>query len=151
MWFLDVVFKVFMLCEFISVIIIIIIGVIVIIIIISVIIIVSSVVIIISVSVISVIIIISVSVISVIIIIIIIIINIIIIIIAVIINVLSCLTAHNWQKWKSTFLTCPCHEIYRVEAVGLQNSNYTFKNYDFCEYVKFGAISWNFDILSITA
>ena len=23
--------------------------------------------------------------------------------------------------------------------------------YDFCEYVKFGAISWNFDILSITA
>ena len=25
-----------------------------------------------------------------------------------------------------------------------------FKNYDFCEYVKFGAISWKFDILSIT-
>ena len=28
------------------------------------------------------------------------------------------LTAHNWQKWKSTFLTCPCHKIYREEAVG---------------------------------
>ena len=26
-----------------------------------------------------------------------------------------------------------------------------FKKYDFCEYVKFGAISWKFDILSITA
>ena len=62
-----------------------------------------------------------------------------------------CLTAHNWQKWKSTFLTCPCHKIYRVEAVGLKNSNYTYKFYDFCEYVKFGAISWTFDILSITA
>ena len=37
------------------------------------------------------------------------------------------LTAHNWQKWKSIFLTCPCHEIYRVEAVGLKNSNYTLK------------------------
>ena len=22
------------------------------------------------------------------------------------------LTAHNWQKWKRVFLTCPCHEIY---------------------------------------
>ena len=61
------------------------------------------------------------------------------------------LTAHNWQKWKSTFLTCPCHKIYREEAVGLKNSNYTFKKYDFCEYVKLKAISWKFDILSITA
>ena len=26
-----------------------------------------------------------------------------------------------------------------------------FKNYDLCEYVKFGAISWKVDILSITA
>ena len=25
------------------------------------------------------------------------------------------------------------------------------ENYDFCEYVKFGAILWKFDILSITA
>ena len=30
------------------------------------------------------------------------------------------LTAHNWQKWKKVFLTCPCNEIYRVEAVGLK-------------------------------
>ena len=28
------------------------------------------------------------------------------------------LTAHNWQKWKSIFLTCHCHEIYKEEAVG---------------------------------
>ena len=34
------------------------------------------------------------------------------------------------------------------EAVGLK---YTFKEYDFCEYVKFGAISLKFDILSIAA
>ena len=52
------------------------------------------------------------------------------------------LTAHNWQNWKSIFLTCSCHEIYWVEAVGLKNSNYTIKQYDFCVYVKFGAISW---------
>ena len=26
-----------------------------------------------------------------------------------------------------------------------------FKNYDFCENVEFGAISWKFDIVSITA
>ena len=43
-----------------------------------------------------------------------------------------------------------CHEIYRVEAVGLKSSSYTQKNDDFCEYVKFGAISWKFVILSIT-
>ena len=37
------------------------------------------------------------------------------------------LTAHNWQKWKRVFITCPCHKIYRVEAVGLQSCNYTWK------------------------
>ena len=31
------------------------------------------------------------------------------------------LTAHNWQKWKKVFLTCLCHKIYRVEAVGLKS------------------------------
>ena len=35
--------------------------------------------------------------------------------------------AHNWQKWKSTFLTSSCHKIYREEAVGLKISNYTEK------------------------
>ena len=59
------------------------------------------------------------------------------------------LTGHNWQKWKSAFLTCHCHEIYREEAVGLKISN--LKNYDFCEYVKFGAISLKIDILAKTA
>ena len=38
------------------------------------------------------------------------------------------LTAHNWQKWKSRFLTCPCYKMYKIEAVGLKSSNYTLKN-----------------------
>ena len=37
------------------------------------------------------------------------------------------LTAHNFQKWKTTFLTCPSYKMYRVEVVGLKSSNYTFK------------------------
>ena len=60
--------------------------------------------------------------------------------------------AHNWQKWKKgTYPTCPCYKIYRVEAVGLKNSSYTFKKYDYGENVKFGAILGKLDILSITA
>ena len=35
------------------------------------------------------------------------------------------LTAHNWQNWKSVFLSCHCHEIYMVEAVSQKNSNNT--------------------------
>ena len=42
-----------------------------------------------------------------------------------VVRVLPQLTAHNWQKWKSRFLTCHCHEIYREEMVGLKSSNYT--------------------------
>ena len=61
------------------------------------------------------------------------------------------LMAHNWQKWKRAFLTCHCHKIYRDEAVGLKKMQIYLKNYDFCETVKFGAMSWKFDILSITA
>ena len=41
--------------------------------------------------------------------------------------------------------------IYRDEAVGLEKLQIYLKNYDLCEYVEFGAISWKFDILSITA
>ena len=37
------------------------------------------------------------------------------------------LTAHNRQKWKRVFLTCPCHKIYRGEAVGLKSCKYTWK------------------------
>ena len=58
------------------------------------------------------------------------------------------LTAHNWQKWIRVFLTWTCHEIYRDEAVCLKSCKYT---YNICENVKFGAILWKFDILSITA
>ena len=35
--------------------------------------------------------------------------------------------AHNRQKWKRVFLTCPCHEIQRDEAVGLKSCKYTWK------------------------
>ena len=66
----------------------------------------------------------------------------------------STLTAHNWQKWKSIFPVCRGHKIYCfyiVEAVSPRNFNNTFKNYNFCEYVKFWAISWKLDILSITS
>ena len=38
-----------------------------------------------------------------------------------------CLTTHNWQNWKGVFLTCYCHEIYKVEEVGPNNSKYTLK------------------------
>ena len=38
-----------------------------------------------------------------------------------------CLTGGNWQKWKRVFLTCPCHEIYRDEAVGLKSCKNTWK------------------------
>ena len=34
------------------------------------------------------------------------------------------LTAHNWQKWKRVFLTCPCH---RDEAVGLKSCKFAWK------------------------
>ena len=42
-------------------------------------------------------------------------------------------------------------KIYWKEAVSLKSSNYTLKNNYFCEYIKLGAISWKFDILSKTA
>ena len=37
------------------------------------------------------------------------------------------LTGGNWQKRKRVFLTCPCHEIYRDEAVGLKIFKNTWK------------------------
>ena len=36
------------------------------------------------------------------------------------------LTSGNWQKWKRVFLTCPCHKIYRDEAVGLKSCKNTW-------------------------
>ena len=44
-----------------------------------------------------------------------------------------------------------CLEIYRLEAVGQKNSNYTLKITIFSENVKFGTISCKLDILPITA
>ena len=64
------------------------------------------------------------------------------------------LNSSQLAKMRSTFLTCPCqccHEIYRIDAVGFKKFQLYFKTYNFCEYVKFGAIPWKFDILLITA
>ena len=41
--------------------------------------------------------------------------------------------------------------MYRVEAVGLKNSNYTLKITIFENMFNLGAISWKIDILPITA
>ena len=49
-------------------------------------------------------------------------------------NILT-LTGGNWQKWKRVFLTCPCHKIYRDEAVGLKSCKYTWK---ITKFVKMG-------------
>ena len=57
------------------------------------------------------------------------------------------LMVHNYEKWKSGFLTCPCHKIYSVEEVSLISFQFCLKNYDFSEYVEFGAISYKIDIL----
>ena len=48
---------------------------------------------------------------------------------------ISSLTGGNWQKWKRVFLTCPCHKIYRDEAVGLKSCKYTWK---ITKFVKMG-------------
>ena len=45
------------------------------------------------------------------------------------------LTGGNWQKWKRVFLTCPCHKIYRDEAIGLKSCKYTWK---ITKFVKMG-------------
>ena len=41
-------------------------------------------------------------------------------------------------KMKSTFLTCPFHEIYRVEAAGLKSSSYSLKITTFVKMCKLG-------------
>ena len=61
------------------------------------------------------------------------------------------LMAHNWQKWRSRFLTCPCHKIYREEAVGLKSSSYTLNNKIFVNIWNLGQFCKKKDILSITA
>ena len=50
----------------------------------------------------------------------------------------KCCSHANWKfngsqlaKLNSIFLTCHCHKMYMVEAVGLRSSHYTFKNYNF--------------------
>ena len=54
------------------------------------------------------------------------------------------LTAHNWQNWKSRFLTCPCHNIYKEkEAIGLKSSNYTLEIMIFVNIWNFGQFRGN--------
>ena len=54
------------------------------------------------------------------------------------------LTAHNWQKWKRVFLTCPGHKIYRDEAVVLKNYKYTWKITIFVKMWNLGQYRKNF-------
>ena len=54
------------------------------------------------------------------------------------------LTVHNWQKWKSTFPTCPCHEIYSEEAVCVKSYNYTWKITIFVNMCNLGQFLENF-------
>ena len=54
------------------------------------------------------------------------------------------LMAHNWQKWKRVFLTCPCHEIYRDESVGLKSCKYTLKITIYVNMWSFGQFCENF-------
>ena len=62
------------------------------------------------------------------------------------------LTAHNWQKWKRVFLTCPCHKIYRGEAVGLKSCKYTWKITIFVKMWNLGQYRKKIDIhLSVIA
>ena len=47
---------------------------------------------------------------------------------------------------KRVSLSCHCHEIYTTEEVGLQSCNNIFCNHNFCEYLRFGVVSWKFDL-----
>ena len=48
------------------------------------------------------------------------------------------LTGGNWQKLKRVFLTCPCHKMYRDEAVGLKSGKNTWKITIFVEMWNLG-------------
>ena len=51
---------------------------------------------------------------------------------------IKCLAVGNWQKWKRVFLTCPCHKIYRDEAVGFKSCKYTWKTTKFLKMGNLG-------------
>ena len=52
---------------------------------------------------------------------------------------MTSLTAHNWQNWNKVFLSCYCHEICRVEAVGLK------KNYNCTWKIMISVNMWNLE------
>ena len=56
-------------------------------------------------------------------------------------KVINLINGSQLAKMKKSIPTCSCHKIYRDEAVGLKKLQIYLKNYDFCENVKFGAIS----------
>ena len=60
------------------------------------------------------------------------------------------LTAQTGKIKKRASLSYHCNKIYRVEQVSWSEKFHLyFKNHNFCEYVKFGAISWKFCYLII--
>ena len=48
------------------------------------------------------------------------------------------LNCSQLAKLEKKILSCHCHEIYRVEAVGLKKLQSCLKNCDISKYVKFG-------------
>ena len=62
------------------------------------------------------------------------------------------LTAHNWQKWKSIYIPHMSLPLNLQGRSGWSKKfQLYFQNYEFCENVKFGAISLKIDILHISA
>ena len=60
------------------------------------------------------------------------------------------LTGGNWQKWKKYSWHVPAIKFIGMKQLVSKVAN-ILENYEICENGKFGAISWKFDILSITS
>ena len=58
------------------------------------------------------------------------------------------LNGSQLAKLKKKYVTCPHHKIYRLEAVGLKNSCYTWKIMIFVKMWNLGQFYEKFDILS---
>ena len=72
----------------------------------------------------------------------------------------------NFTNWQSNFIFLNGSQLAKMKksipdmslpwnlsgwSSWSKKSQIYLKNYELCEYVEFGAISWKFDILSITA
>ena len=68
-----------------------------------------------------------------------------------IMEIADLLTGGNWQKWKRVnSWHVPAMKFIGMKQLVSKVAN-ILENYEICENGKFGAISWKFDILSITS